>query len=82
MTITLKNVPRGFHQALKRQAKLNKRSLTQEAITCIEVGLKTGRPDKQAIIDDVIQFRRNLAALGFKPMSQKELRAAINEGRE
>jgi plasmid stability protein len=82
MTITLKNVPAQTHRTLKKQAKLHKRSLNQEAITCIEAQLNPIRADTQAIIDDAIKFRRKLAARGFKAMTQKELRVAINEGRE
>lgn len=82
MTITLKNVSSETHQKLKKQAARHKRSLNQEAITCIEAQLKPLLPDTQAIIDDALEFRRKLAARGFKPMTQKQLRAAINEGRE
>ena len=81
MTITLKNVPASLHRTLKKQAKLHNRSLNQEAITLLEANLATP-PDEQAIIDDAIRFRKKLAARGFRPMTQKQLRAAIDEGRE
>ncbi len=82
MTITLKNVPPALHRTLKKQAKLNKRSLNQEAITCLESNLGSKRPDRKVLIADIIKFRDKLAAEGVVAMTQDELREAINEGRE
>lgn len=45
-TITLKNVPREVHIALKQRAKRHKRSLNQEAIHCLDMAL--GRSSRNA----------------------------------
>ena len=82
MTITLKNVPAALHRTLKKQARLNKRSLNQEAITCLEATLGLVKTDRQALHERIVKRREEMLANGFVPMSQKQLRAAIDEGRE
>jgi plasmid stability protein len=82
MTITLKNVPPAVHRTLKRQAKLHKRSLNQEAITCLEATLGLVKTDRQALHEKIVKRREEMVANGFIPMTQKQLRAAIDEGRE
>lgn len=80
MTITLKNVPRGLHQALKRQAKLHKRSLNQELIGYLEE--KTGMDERQKAFADAIQFRNKLARRGFKIPPGMEPEKLIREDRD
>ena len=81
MTITLKNVPRGLHQALKRQAKVHKRSLNQEALSCLEEKLKINASQKKAFAE-IIRFRQELANRGFKAMKTEDVLRAIHDGRE
>jgi hypothetical protein len=81
MTITLKKVPRALHLSLKRQAKLHKRSLNQEALACLEATVEIDARQKRAF-EDICQYREKLARLGVKGMSTVEIRNAINEGRE
>ncbi len=68
MTITLKNVPRSLHLALKRQAKANKRSLNKEAISCLEAKIVVPPRDKKELLEDIVKFREGLAARGAKPL--------------
>ena len=82
MTITLKNVPPALHRTLKKQAKLHNRSLNQETIDCLETKLGLKKTDHQALHESIVKHREELRARGFVPMTQKELRAAINEGRD
>jgi plasmid stability protein len=82
MTVTLKNIPNAVHQALKQRAKANNRSLNKEAITCLESALGVLPPDTKALHEEIIAFRQKLAKRGFKPMTQRQLKAAIEEGRE
>ena len=65
MTITLKNVPRGLHQALKRQAKVHKRSLNQEALSCLEEKIKINDSQKKAFAE-IIRYRQEFAGRGGK----------------
>jgi hypothetical protein len=64
MTITLKNVPEALHRKLKRQAKLNKRSLNQDLINFLEE--KAGMAERQKVFADAIRHRNELARRGFK----------------
>ena len=82
MTITLKNVPVKLHQALKKQAKANKRSLNQELISQLEQHVAQLPLDRRPMLGSIRRFRETLAARGFKPMTQRQLKAAIEEGRE
>jgi plasmid stability protein len=76
-TITLKNVPEEVHAALKRQAKLHKRSLNQEAIVCIEKTLHNGERDPLQILAEIRKLR-----VGVPKVSLEFIENAINQGRE
>jgi hypothetical protein len=82
MTITLKNVPPALHRTLKKQAKLHKRSLNQETIDHLEITLGLKKTDRQALHERIVKHRDEMKAEGFIAMTQDELRAAIEEGRE
>ena len=81
MTITLKNVPPALHRSLKKQAKLNKRSLNQEALTVLEATVGEAERRRKAF-EEIIRFRESLTGKGIPKMSQAQIRKAINEGRE
>jgi len=44
--LLIKDIPRGVHEWLKREAKKNRRSMTQQAIMVLEEGMRRFRPVK------------------------------------
>ena len=81
-TITLKNVPAKLHARLKAQAKQHKRSLNQEAIVCIELAIRSERPDAERFLLEARKLRERIAASGVPSLSQKFVRQGIEQGRE
>jgi hypothetical protein len=82
MTITLKNVPPILHRTLKKQAKLHKRSLNQEAITCLETTLGLAKTDRQALHERIVKRREELLARGFRVPPGMEPETLIREDRD
>jgi len=60
-TITLKNVPTEVHAALKQRAKRHKRSLTQEAIVCLDLALGRAPRDSQVVLERIRSVRSQLS---------------------
>jgi plasmid stability protein len=79
--ITLKGVPDGLYNELKRRAAAARRSLNGEAIVWLERAL-AGPPDPRV---DPVAFtahvRETQAKYNIKPMTPEEIRDAIHEGR-
>ena len=82
MTITLKNVPAQIHRTLKKQAKLHKRSLNQEAINCLEEVLGIKKTDREALHERIIKRRDEMLARGFKIPPGMEPETLIREDRD
>jgi plasmid stability protein len=59
-TITLKNVPRDVHSALKRRALRHKRSLNQEAIHCLDMALGCRARDPGALLEGIRNLRSRI----------------------
>jgi len=76
-TITLKNIPKPLHEALKARALSHRRSLNGEAIVCLEQAL-TGKPlDVPSFLDRV----RRLRAATPGRVSDSLIRKARETGR-
>ena len=60
ITITLKDIPRDVHKALKHRAKQNGRSLNKEALACLESAVAPTRVDVQAMMAEIRQHRARL----------------------
>ena len=60
ITITLKDIPREVHAALKHRAKQHGRSLNKEALACLENAVTPSRVDVQALLAELRQHRANL----------------------
>ena len=56
-TITLKNIPKPLHEALKVRAASHHRSLNSEAIYCLERALLGKQLDVPAYLDRVRRLR-------------------------
>ncbi|MGD9874855.1 MAG: Arc family DNA-binding protein [Kiritimatiellia bacterium] len=60
ITITLKNIPRSVHKALKYRAKQHGRSLNKEALVCLEDAVSPTLIDVDALLADIQQHRSSL----------------------
>jgi len=60
-TITLKNVPKDVHSALKQRAKRHKRSLNQEAIHCLDLALGRASRDPQSLLEGIRNLRARIS---------------------
>ena len=76
-TITIKNIEDNLHTALKKIAKLNKRSLNNEIIYCIERYVKIKKIDPGLLTDKARKIRSKIEY----SFSAQEIKKAINDGR-
>lgn len=75
MNITIKNIPGSVHESLKRRAKLNKRSLNSEIISCLEAAVEPVKLDRDAFLDEVRQLRELAGADFDADLALEELSA-------
>ena len=78
-TITLKNVPKSLHGKLTKRAVAHKRSLTQEAIACLEETLQTSEPVPGHVWEE--RFQKVRKAIQAPPLTDDFLEWAVNHGR-
>jgi len=76
-TVTLKNVPDELYARLKRKAAMNRRSINNEAIVCLESMLPEKR-DPAVVLREIRRFRRSLKGIY---VTDKDLDAAKRWGR-
>ncbi len=79
--LTLKCFPSLLHEALKRRARRNHRSLNSEAIACIKQIVAPCAEHGTALIEQIRANRSRLAAAGLPPITVEFLDAARQEGR-
>ena len=77
-TITLKNVPDELYERLKRSAAENRRSMNNEAITCLEKMLRIPSVDPKAFLSEVRAMRQRMKRVW---VTDKSLNAAKRQGR-
>ena len=77
-TLTIKNIPEKLRQRLKGSAALNRRSISGEAICCLEKVLVGERVDPEEFLARARALRARMPRLF---VTEKELRAAKNQGR-
>ena len=75
-SLTLKDIPAGLHEELRQRAVRNRRSLSQEALACLEQATAGERVDP----DQVLTQARRLRA-GVKRVSDRDLRTWVTQGR-
>jgi len=76
-SITLKNIPQEVHERLKRRARVNRRSLQQEIMACLERAVLPRKVDPDEILAQV----REVHDLFEDEMTVDEIDRAIREGR-
>ncbi len=75
-SLTLKDIPAGLHEELRQRAVRNRRSLSQEALACLEHATAGERVDP----DQVLAQARRLRA-GLKRVNDRDLRTWVTQGR-
>lgn len=77
--ITIKNLPDGVYQRLKKLASDNQRSLNRQAIMAIEKAVSNAEPlDSEAFLADIKKLHKSLRGVY---LTDKELKTAIKSGR-
>ena len=75
-SLTLKNIPAGLHEELRQRAVRNRRSLSQEAMACLEQATAGERVDPDQLLARARRLR-----VGVKRVSDRELRTWATQGR-
>ena len=75
-SLTLKNIPAGLHEELRQRAVRNRRSLSQEAMACLEQATAGERVDPDQLLARARRLR-----VGVKRVSDRELRTWVTQGR-
>ena len=65
-SLTLKNLPQALHERLAAAAKRHRRSLNNEAILCLETGLRAAPPTEDRLAE-IRALRQALPAGPFDP---------------
>lgn len=78
-TLTLKNIPDEVYARLRAQASLNRRSLNNEAILCLETILNLRPADPR---ERLARLRNMRAALGDARFGMDDIDTFKRQGRE
>jgi plasmid stability protein len=78
-TLTLKNVPEGLVEQLKEEAKQNRRSLNQEALSRLEGTVALRRRSAEEVVADLRRLHQRLSYV--KPLSASFIDRAKRQGR-
>lgn len=78
-TLTLKNVPGELVDVLKQEAKKNRRSLNQEALSRLEESLESRQRSGAETVASLRQLHKRFAQSAF--LTDRFLEKAKNEGR-
>ena len=77
-TITLKSIPPFLHVELKKRAEINKRSLNNEILVCLESFLGFRNFEKNQYLEEIREFRKTIKSR----VTQKMINELKNEGRK
>jgi plasmid stability protein len=75
-SLTLKDIPKSLHQRLRARAERNRRSLSQEAVACLELIVAAEPVDVDGLL-----VRARAARADVRPIRQRDLDAWIERGR-
>ncbi|MBF0409053.1 MAG: DNA-binding protein [Candidatus Riflebacteria bacterium] len=76
--ITLKGIPPFLHVELKKRAEMNKRSLNNEILVCLESFLGFRIFEKNQYLEEVREFRKTIKS----KITQKMIDDSKDEGRK
>lgn len=77
-TLTIRGLPNEVHEHLKEQAKRNRRSLNQEVIAELAEAVAGGNDAMENLLKESDAFYGSLK----RPVTAREIRKAIEEGRD
>ncbi|MGD8780176.1 MAG: hypothetical protein PVH88_14575 [Ignavibacteria bacterium] len=77
-TITIKNIPKNLYEKLKLNAAVNRRSINNEVIYCIENMVKSNKIDPDEFINEIDSFHK---ALDAPLLTEKKLKEYKEAGR-
>ena len=75
-SLTLKDIPAGLHEELRQRASRNRRSLSQEALACLELATAGERIEPDQWLVRARQLRT-----GVKRVSSADVRTWVTQGR-
>jgi len=75
-SLTLKDIPAGLHEELRQRAARNRRSLSQEALACLEQATAGERVDPDQVLAQARRLR-----VGVKRVNERDLRTWVTQGR-
>ncbi len=75
-SLTLKDIPRRLHQQLRERAERHRRSLSQEALACLEQVVAAEPVDVDALLAKARALRADV-----KPVRQRDLDNWVQHGR-
>ena len=75
-SLTLKDIPKRLHHELRERAARNRRSLSQEALACLEQVVLAQPVDAEAVLSRARALRARV-----KPASRQDIAKWISEGR-
>jgi plasmid stability protein len=75
-SLTLKDIPAGLHEQLRQRAARNRRSLSQEALACLEQAVAGQPVDPEQLLARARRLRR-----GVKRVRSQDVRTWIRQGR-
>lgn len=75
-SLTLKDIPPRLHQQLRDRAARHRRSLSQEALACLEQAVVADRVDPDALLATARRLRARV-----KRVNEVELEAWVSQGR-
>ena len=81
ITLTLKSIPAPLHEALKRRAQRNRRSLNSEAIACLEQVVSPSGADSKSLLEQIRDSRERITKRGVAPLTDALLNRAKRESR-
>ena len=76
-TITIKNIPDELHDALKKKASMQHRSLNSEIIACLEASIRSLPVDVESFLHKTQGLREQVSGR----LSNKDLKVLKDEGR-
>ena len=75
-SLTLKDIPKDLHRQLRVRAERNRRSLSQEALACLELAVAGAPPDAGHTLS-----RARALRAGVKPIAAADVHRWIDQGR-
>ena len=75
-SLTLKDIPPSLHEQLRQRAARNRRSLSQEALACLEQATAAEPIDAERLLAEARRLRA-----GVTRVRHRDLRAWVTQGR-